>query len=81
MKLKNPAFYTTLINALIIVLIGVVVWKTNNALALFGLMLLQSTPIIDPTQIAAIEAMGVQTDDEDDAKADDHTIGFLARLK
>ena len=79
MILYHPTFLIVVFNVLILVLLAFVGYITQNPLVLLGLLLLQQVPLADPSALMAAE----QHDDEEDEvthDAEDHRIGYLAKL-
>ena len=79
MILYHPTFLIVVFNVLILALLAFVGYITQNPLVLLGLLLLQQVPLTDPSALMTAE----QYDDEEDEvthDAEDHRIGYLAKL-
>ena len=79
--LFHPTFLTALLNIMIVISLVVIGWITNNPLAIMGLLMLQSIPLLPPkftmNDIEGFQAENsVQTDAVSESK-----IGFTANIK
>jgi len=81
MYFYHPTFLITLLNVMIILLIGLIGYLTSNPLVIFGLFLLQQTPIVDPTPLLEASMPDEEVEEEVDHGSDKHRIGFHAKLK
>ena len=80
MILYHPTFLIVVFNVLILVLLAFVGYITQNPLVLLGLLLLQQVPLADPSALMAAEQYDDSEEDEVTHDAEDHRIGYLAKL-
>ena len=79
MILYHPTFLIVVFNVLILVLLAFVGYITQNPLVLLGLLLLQQVPLADPSALMTAEQYDKE-EDEVTHDAEDHRIGYLAKL-
>lgn len=80
MILYHPTFLIVIFNVLILGLLAFVGYITQNPLVLLGLLLLQQVPLADPSALMEVE-QHVEDDDEVTHDAEDHRIGYLAKIE
>jgi len=84
--IPNQGLPIVYLNCLIVVMIGLLGWVTNNPLTVMGLLLLQNVPVVDSNTMMAMafagqQQQGAEEDPEHPHDSGDHKIGYLAQMR